>query len=151
MRPPSTVQTWPVTNAARGDAEAVLTAAEELLPLSREQRFVQNEAGALLLGGWALASSGEAEEGLRRMQAGFELWNPTGNRTWGEAGTGGFIGPAYDPMALVAKDPLARPNGMTLQGVSLERLGDRIERNFPGADAVVIVNRVHGKTVDLIH
>jgi hypothetical protein len=50
---------------------------------------------------------------------------PTGNRTWGEPGTGGFIGPSHAPVALVAQDPNARARDMSLAGISLERLGDR--------------------------
>lgn len=37
----------------------------------------------------------------------------------------GFIGPAYDPMNLVSKDPLAKARDISLNGVSLERLRDR--------------------------
>jgi predicted ATPase len=69
-------------HAARGDAKAVLAATEELLPLSQEHRFVQNEASAHLLGGWALAATGNVKDGLERMRLGFEAWKATGNRTW---------------------------------------------------------------------
>ena len=50
---------------------------------------------------------------------------PTGNRTWGEPGTGGFIGPAHSPMSLVSKNPVKKADNLTLQGISLERLRDR--------------------------
>jgi predicted ATPase/class 3 adenylate cyclase len=69
-------------HAARGDAGAVLAATEELLPLSQEQKLVQLEASAHLLGGWALAATGNVKEGLERMSVGFDAWNGTGNRTW---------------------------------------------------------------------
>src|SRR5262249_7830565 len=59
------------------------------------------------------------------MPANLSLMYPTGNRTWGEPGTGGFIGPAHTPMTLVAKDPNARAANMTLEGITLERLRDR--------------------------
>ncbi|HXJ76555.1 MAG TPA: DUF1501 domain-containing protein, partial [Candidatus Dormibacteraeota bacterium] len=59
------------------------------------------------------------------MPANLSLMYPTGNRTWGEPGTGGFIGPAHSPMTLVAKDPNARAANMTLEGITLERLQDR--------------------------
>ena len=75
-------------HAARGDAAAVLSAVEELLPLSQEQKFVQIEASAQFLGGWALASTGEVKEGLERMRVGFDIWNPTGMRTWLQMFTG---------------------------------------------------------------
>ncbi|GDY22938.1 hypothetical protein LBMAG56_42850 [Verrucomicrobiota bacterium] len=50
---------------------------------------------------------------------------PTGNRTWGEPGTGGFVGHAHAPMQLVAKDPNAKVQNLTLQGITLDRLADR--------------------------
>jgi len=59
------------------------------------------------------------------MPANVSLMYPTGNRTWGEAGTGGFIGTAHAPMGLVDKDPNARAKSMTLQGMTLDRLMDR--------------------------
>ena len=40
-------------------------------------------------------------------------------------GDGGFCGPAHAPMQLVEKNPLARPQNMSLQGMSLDRLDDR--------------------------
>ena len=57
--------------------------------------------------------------------ANLSLMYPTGNRTWGEAGTGGFIGTQHAPMGMVGKDPNARAQSMTLKGMSLERLMDR--------------------------
>jgi hypothetical protein len=53
------------------------------------------------------------------------LMYPTGNRTWGEPGVGGFLGHAHAPMQLVAKDPNARVQNLTLQGITLDRLQDR--------------------------
>lgn len=57
--------------------------------------------------------------------ANLALMYPTGNRTWGEAGTGGFIGPAHTPMALLTKDPNAKAANMTLGGITLDRLRER--------------------------
>ncbi len=68
--------------AARSDARGVLTATDELLTLSREQKLGPFEASAQLLGGWALATTGSVAEGLERMHLGFDIWNRTGNRTW---------------------------------------------------------------------
>lgn len=53
------------------------------------------------------------------------LMYPSSTRTWGDPGGPGYVGPAHAPMTLVAKDPLSRPEGMTLQGITLERLRDR--------------------------
>jgi hypothetical protein len=50
---------------------------------------------------------------------------PTGNRTWGEPGGGGFVGHAHAPMQLVGKVPGEKPRNMILDGISLERLRDR--------------------------
>jgi hypothetical protein len=63
--------------------------------------------------------------GDKGVPANVSLMYPTGNRTWGEPGGPGYVGQAHAPMTLVAKDPLAKPEGMTLQGISLERLRDR--------------------------
>lgn len=59
------------------------------------------------------------------MPANVSLMYPTGNRTWGEAGTGGFIGMEHGPMGLVDKDPKSKAKSLTLKGMSLERLMDR--------------------------
>ena len=53
------------------------------------------------------------------------LMYPTGNRTWGEPGTAGFVGLRHAPMNLVTKDIGTRPEGLTLKGITLERLQDR--------------------------
>ena len=44
--------------------------------------MVRTEASAQFLGGWAMALTGQANEGLERMRVGFDIWNPTGMRTW---------------------------------------------------------------------
>ena len=73
-------------------------------------------------GAWVSKLQGNQRAGV---PANLSLMYPTGNRTWGEAGTGGFIGPAHTPMPLVQKDPLAKPQGLELEGISLDRLNDR--------------------------
>ncbi len=50
---------------------------------------------------------------------------PTG-AGWSKTGGGGFIGPAHAPMQLVEKNPDKRVSNMTLQGLSLDRLNDRV-------------------------
>ena len=57
--------------------------------------------------------------------ANLSLMYPTGNRTWGEAGTGGFLGAGHAPVGLVGKTAESRSDGMTLQGITLDRLADR--------------------------
>jgi hypothetical protein len=75
-----------------------------------------------MLGSWVSKIHGAVNDAI---PPNLSLMYPTGNRTWGEPGTAGFVGPAHDPMSLVAKDPLTRPGGMTLQGITLDRLSDR--------------------------
>ena len=53
------------------------------------------------------------------------LMYPTGNRTWGEAGTAGFMDLSHSPFNLVGKKPRENPDNMVLQGITLERLQDR--------------------------
>lgn len=50
---------------------------------------------------------------------------PTGHRSWGEPGTAGFVGAAHNPVQLFTKEIDKKPEGMTLKGISLERLHDR--------------------------
>ena len=78
-------------------------------------------------GGWPAWGSwvSKLQESQPGIPANVSLMYPTGNRTWGEAGTGGFIGNSHAPMGLVDKDPNSRAKSMTLQDMSLERLLDR--------------------------
>jgi hypothetical protein len=87
----------------------------------RKRRDVAPPGGWPSFGSWVSSVQG-SNDGV---PANLSLMYPTGNRTWGEAGTGGFIGTAHAPMGLVDKDPNARAKSMTLQGMSLERLMDR--------------------------
>ncbi|MBC8355513.1 MAG: DUF1501 domain-containing protein [Planctomycetes bacterium] len=49
----------------------------------------------------------------------------TGNRTWGEPGTAGFLGPMHNPFNMVGRKAREKSDNMVLQGVTLERLQDR--------------------------
>ncbi len=53
------------------------------------------------------------------------LMYTTGNRTWGEPGTGGFLGVRHAPFNLVGRKARGSAESMVLQGITLERLGDR--------------------------
>ncbi|MDA1272913.1 MAG: DUF1501 domain-containing protein [Verrucomicrobia bacterium] len=79
------------------------------------------QGGWPMLGSWVSKIQG-ANPGI---PANVALMYPTGNRTWGEAGDGGFTGPAHSPMNLVEKDPNAKARNMTLEAITLERLSDR--------------------------
>ncbi len=78
-------------------------------------------------GGWPMFGSwiSKLQGANPGIPANVALMYPTGNRTWGEPGTSGFIGPAHNPINLVAKDPNAKAQNMVLDGISLERLRDR--------------------------
>ncbi len=53
------------------------------------------------------------------------LMYKTGNRTWGEPGTGGFLGAAHAPFGLIGRGKAGAAEDMVLQGITLERLRDR--------------------------
>ena len=51
----------------------------------------------------------------------------TGESRWGDPYHGGFLGMAHNPFTLVGgRNNMTRASGMTLQGITLERLGDRV-------------------------
>ncbi len=50
---------------------------------------------------------------------------PTSHRSWGEPGAAGFVGNAHNPVQLFTKEIDKKPEGMKLEGISLERLHDR--------------------------
>ena len=51
-----------------------------------------------MLGSWVSKIHGAVNDAI---PPNLSLMYPTGNRTWGEPGTAGFVGPAHDPMSLV--------------------------------------------------
>ncbi len=74
---------WAVSNAAwisqyRGQVQAILAQAEQVITLSLEQEFPLWLAMATFLRGWALAEQGEHEEGIRQMRQGLATWQATG-------------------------------------------------------------------------
>jgi uncharacterized protein (DUF1501 family) len=79
-------------------------------------------------GGWPNAGSwvGKLKGQVNRaVPPNVALMYKTGNRTWGEAGTGGFLGVAHNPFNLVGNKARSWAESMVLEGISLERLGDR--------------------------
>ena len=73
-------------------------------------------------GGWVSKLQGAVNPAVPSNLA---LMYKTGNRTWGEPGTGGFLGVAHTPFNLVGRKARSSAETMILQGISLERLGDR--------------------------
>ena len=88
----------------------------------RTHRETPPSGGWPMLGSWVSKLQGSVNSAV---PANVSLMYPTGHRDWGNPGTSGFINNAHAPMSLVDKDPLAKNKGMTLQGVTLERLQDR--------------------------
>ena len=79
-------------------------------------------------GGWPmLGSSVSRLQGFANpaIPPNLSLMYPSRHRDWGDPQSAGFIGKAHDPMPLVSKDPLAKPESMSLRGITLERLDDR--------------------------
>ena len=64
------------------------------------------------------------------------LMYPTGERRWGDPGSGGFLGLAHGPFKLVGNKPGTKPEGMALKNLTLERLGDRLalSKSFDSLD-----------------
>jgi predicted ATPase len=65
---------------ARGDAAGILAPAAKLLKLTEEQELPQPRANALILLGWALARSGDAAEGIVKLEEGLGSMNRLGVR-----------------------------------------------------------------------
>jgi predicted ATPase len=69
-------------HAARREVAAALSATEELAAVSKEQKLIQMHAAAQIIGGWALAHSGNVNEGLSRGMAGLAAWHQIGLRSF---------------------------------------------------------------------
>ncbi len=73
-------------------------------------------------GAWVSRLAGAADESV---PANLALMYPTGNRTWGEPGTSGFLPAQHDPFNVVGRKPGEKSDNMVLKGITLERLKDR--------------------------
>lgn len=73
-------------------------------------------------GAWVSKMAGQVTPAI---PANVALMYQTGNRTWGEAGTGGFLGVAHAPFNLVGREARSKPENMMLNGITLEKLQDR--------------------------
>jgi uncharacterized protein (DUF1501 family) len=54
------------------------------------------------------------------------LMYQTGHRMWGEPGAGGFLGVGHAPFNVLGREARSTSESMVLQGVTLERLRDRV-------------------------
>jgi predicted ATPase len=59
-----------------------MATATELLALCAEHKLAQPRAPGLAFLGWALARSGEVEEGVRRLEEGLVMWDRLGARVY---------------------------------------------------------------------
>ncbi len=79
-------------------------------------------------GGWPSAGawvSRLARQANPAVPPNLAMMYQTGNRTWGEPGTGGFLGVAHSPFNMVGRKARASADNMVLKGITLERLKDR--------------------------
>ncbi|MGD9509682.1 MAG: AAA family ATPase [Geminicoccaceae bacterium] len=67
---------------ARGDVEAAMATARELLALCDEHRLPQPRATALMFQGWVLARCGDVAEGSRQLEEGLAVWDRLGARSY---------------------------------------------------------------------
>ncbi|MCB1090386.1 MAG: DUF1501 domain-containing protein [Verrucomicrobiae bacterium] len=74
-------------------------------------------------GAWVSALEG-SKPGI---PANLALMYPTKGGNWGNPYGGGFIGNAHAPMNLVEKDPLAKPQNLSIRDITLDRIEDRAQ------------------------
>jgi hypothetical protein len=76
-----------------------------------------------MMGSWVSKVQGPANQSV---PPNLSLMYPTGERRWGDPQTGGFLGMAHNPFQLVGATALASSSNMSLNGVTLDRLHDRV-------------------------
>jgi hypothetical protein len=75
------------------------------------------------MGGWVSKLLGPADEAVPPH---LSLMYTTGERRWGDPGSGGFLGTAHAPFGLVGgQGKKIKSDNMVLHGVTLDRLNDR--------------------------
>jgi hypothetical protein len=76
------------------------------------------------LGAWVSKVQGPVNQAV---PPNVSLMYQTGNRTWGEPGGGGFLGPAHAPFSLMrGQGQTVKAESLTLRGLTLEQLQDRL-------------------------
>ncbi len=73
-------------------------------------------------GAWVSKLQGAVSPGIPPH---LSLMYQTGERRWGQPGTGGFLGVAHSPFPLIGTQGISTSENMTLRGMTLERLHDR--------------------------
>jgi uncharacterized protein (DUF1501 family) len=85
---------------------------------------MQPPGGFPAAGAWVSKLQGKVNDA---MPPHVSLTYKTGERRWGEPGTGGFLGVAHGPFNLVGTTARSRAESMVLGGINLERLRDRAQ------------------------
>ncbi len=73
-------------------------------------------------GGWISRLGGQADPAV---PANMAVMYQTGNATWGQPGSAGFLGAKHNPFNVVGRKAKEKSDDMILQGITLERLRDR--------------------------
>ncbi|MFO0426192.1 MAG: DUF1501 domain-containing protein [Planctomyces sp.] len=73
-------------------------------------------------GAWVSKLQGPANPGV---PAHLSLMYQTGERRWGQPGTGGFLGVAHSPFPLIGQSGLSASDDMTLSTMTMDRLSSR--------------------------
>lgn len=90
----------------------------------RKKSDRQPPGGWPAAGAWVSKMQGPVRDSIPAHMA---VMYETGNRTWGEPGTGGFIGVSHSPFNVVGRQARSSNENMVLQGITLERLQDRVQ------------------------
>lgn len=77
-----------------------------------------------MMGSWVSKFQGNVNPSI---PANLSLMYPTGEVRWGDPQGGGFLGMGYNPFNLVSRQGRTQTSGMTLNGVTLERLNRRVD------------------------
>ena len=75
-------------------------------------------------GAWISKLKGPVHEAIPAHMA---LMYTTGERRWGDPQTGGFVGVPHAPFNVLGREARGNNESMVLQGISLERLQDRVQ------------------------
>ena len=119
--------------------------AEELIDLSRQQGFPQQEAMGMMFDGWSQVLQGVGQAGIAQLQQGLEQYRATGAKIQHShwlallAEAYGQIGRQEDSLSMVNEAmTFARRHGERFYEAELYRLRGEALRRCPGVDSVQI-------------
>ena len=76
-----------------------------------------------MMGSWVSKFQGPVNQSI---PPNLSLMYPTGESRWGDPYNGGFLGMGHNPFNLVGRRGQTQTSGMTLNGITLERLNNRV-------------------------